>query len=321
MNQNVKIEWPPTVTKTAMVYPPKDAPDVVRGMSQGVWEFPQGANDADEQDWAPLEVEIVGEDDSLGGDEDEIDGDDSNSMRPNGVWGIRQGAEPDRNWDWLPSDVLFFPPNVKPSDTTWVQGRWAAKRSVGKLKTTWPPGSASVKANPTVGRLRSFQWPKQAWVYPIQSVPPLKEDKTLGVWKFSGGVEPEDAASWKPQQVDLYGPTDKLDGTKPSGSWGVNIDASGTTTDSHFEPEDVWFYPPGQVPGSRCSVQGKWAFQRSKLELAWPPPKVSPAVQTRKSVGKLKIPGAFESEASPKVGPRRLTAGDAKLPSLFSNHI
>jgi hypothetical protein len=318
MNQNVKLGWPPPATQTAWVFPSKDTPAIEQGKSQGVWEFQQDRNDANEDDWEPLEVDILGEDDSLGRDEEDWDG----ATRPYGLWGIKHGAEPDRNWAWQPSDIVFFPPDVKPGDNTWVQGRWATKRSVGKLENTWPPDSASVNATRTMGKLKSVQWPKQAWVYPAQSVPPKKKETTIGVWRFTGGIEPKEVSSWKPQRVDLYGSSDKVDDTKPSGSWGVNVNAR-DTSDSHFDPEDMWFYPPGQSPEKECLGQGRWAFQKSKLDVAWPPPLISPSGPTRiSSVGKLKIPGAFESEASPKVGrPRRSTGSDPKLPSLFSKNI
>ena len=318
MTQNVKIEWPPTVTKTATVFPSKDAPAVERGKSQGVWDFKYKRNEANENDWEPVDVELLGEYESVY----DVDEDEEIEPPPFGFWGIKHGAEPDRNFDWWPKDVMFFPPNVEPGENTWVQGKWRLKREDGKPKGTWPPKSKPKQKSRSMGQLEPLLRNSTAWVYPIQSAPPPKQGKTLGTWKFAPGSEPEDSSMWKPQQVDLYRLSDKVDDTKPNGTWGVNADAQGIEGgDTFFAPEDIWFYPPGVTPDENCSIQGKWAFQKSKLDVTWPPLPQSPTRPAKaSSVGKLKIPGAFEKEASPRVGGKKvLTGGNIRLPSMFSN--
>ena len=305
-DQKNNLEWPPSCVKFATVHSSNSVSEIASGKPTGIWRFPGMEDLATKEGWDPVEVELWGEDESC--------------SSPSGAWGIRKGAEPDRNYDWKPQDVNFYPPDVKPSDDTWVQGKWTMKKSdVGKLRATWPP-PVSTKTSPSrsVGKLRLNlnRTPREAWVYPIQSVPlGRKNEGFVGSWKVTADDEPKQSV-WKPQHLNLLGIDDVVDDSKPFGYWGVNVEAREADIGDH-EAKDVWFYPPGQKPSeSECRVQGRWTFHSSKLERSWPPPSLSPVASPRRSVAKLKIPGAFANEASS--GARDGTK--PKLPSLFTHN-
>lgn len=428
LNESVKIEWPPTNTKVATVYPKMYAPDVESGKTQGVWDF-EAIDDAEKEQWDPQEVQLFGRD-------EEFDAD-----HPHGLWGILYGAEPNNEFDWQPKDVVFSPPGEVPDDDVWVQGKWALpikrgqnswppppgtffkNQSVGKLKIPecfkggktvpmkvfprsrmpfdaqesnrvgkwtypeglegnddhflpqdvqlyfgdhepvepedgsktdygiwgmdesdisdvtgshedddWSPNNSlvyppGVKPDPgirvcgkwAVPGERRISWPppmsRTAWVYPRGVAPAAKTCKTQGVWKFDHDIEPDGASKWKPQQIEMHGLKERLDDTRPYGSWGIRIGAK-LNKDLNWNPKDVWFYPPGEEPQADCEKRGRWAFPRGKLDVSWPPPVVESPRKSR-TVGKLKIPGTFDdSKDSSKNGK---SVGKLKIPSLFSN--
>lgn len=313
MTQNTQLEWPPKNATTAIVHRSNDAPETDRGNPKGVWGFPENAEDqAVCEGWDPLEVELVPDDAS-------IDESSSSQPRPSGVWGVRRGAEADRNYDWEPKDVIFYPPNVEASKDTWVQGRWAMKRG-GKLKCRWPPpptkNAIQGATKPrTVGKLDPNRWSKEAWVYPSKSAPRSRtdDDGVIGVWKFPDREEPANVESWAPQHVDLHRASVDLDDSQV-GFWGVNPDIGEDIGNKDVPVKDIWFYPPSKSKPStdESNIQGKWTLHPSKVDRSWPPTPMSPMASPRRRVGKLKIPGAFAADASPRPGTK------GKLPSLFN---
>ena len=285
-DQANNLEWPPSSVKFATVHSSSSISGIASGRPKGVWRFPGMEDQATKEGWDPVEVELWGEGESC--------------SYPSGAWGIRKGAEPDHNYDWKPQDINFYPPGVKPSDDTWVQGKWTMKQNdVGKLQSSWPPpASKKASLSTSMGKLTLNRAPQEAWVHPIQSLPLGRHGEGFaGAWKVTADDEPKQAV-WKPQLVMLVGNDDVVDASKPFGYWGVNMEAKGVEIDD-VQAKDIWFYPPGQKPTeSECNVQGRWTFPSSKLDRSWPPPSLSPVASPRRSVAKLKIPGAFANEVS-----------------------
>lgn len=273
------------------VFPRSCVPDDRCGKRVGKWSYPRGLEEDDDH-LLPQEVQLYFGDHQP---EEPLEGCDLDY----GVWGVDEMDVSDVSGsqdedDWSPSNSLVYPPGIRPDNGIRICGKWAfpAERNV-----SWPPPMS-----------------RTAWVYPSAFAPAAKTCKTQGVWKFVHDLEPEGASKWKPQQIEIHGLKGRLDDTRPYGSWGIRKGAV-PNEELNWEPQDIWFYPPGEQPMDDCETRGRWAFPRGKLDVSWPPPVVESPRKAR-PVGKLKIPGTFDEKDSSK-GSK--SVGKLKIPSLFSN--
>jgi hypothetical protein len=311
LSENVRIEWPPTVTKYATIFPKMFAPKVIPGKSQGVWDF-EAIDEADKEEWDPQEVELFGCDKEF---DDE---------RPHGFWGILQGAEPNNNLDWKPEDVLFCPPGEVPDDDVWVQGKWAFP--IEKGLNSWPPPPGAANKQRSVGKLKVPECFKggntvSMKVFPRSHMPNETHGKPIGKWSGPGK---DDLDHLLPQDVELYYGDHEPDCPEEAseydyGVWGM--DESVVSDISDLNDEDDWtpnhslVYPPGVLPEQGVRVCGKWAILgRKKIE--WPPPlsksawvyprSMAPASKRNQIQGVWKFVHDIEPEGSHKWSPQQI---------------
>ncbi|KAG7366680.1 hypothetical protein IV203_029350 [Nitzschia inconspicua] len=269
LHENVKIEWPPTATKIATVYPKMYAPDIEPGKTQGVWDF-EAIDDAEKEQWDPQVVELYGQ-------EEEFDED-----RPHGLWGIVHGAKPNDKFDWHPAEVLFSPPGEVPDDDVWIQGKWAFPIERGVK--SWPPKPGTTFKKRLVGKLKVPECFKDGktvpmTVFPRSRMPNECHGKRVGMWTYPRGLEEDDHHLF-PQTVQLYfgdhEPDEPLESTSLTyGVWGMDemdvSDVSGSQDDDDWSPSNSLVYPPGMKPDDGIRVCGKWAVMGEK-KISWPLP-------------------------------------------------
>eukprot|EP00980_Cylindrotheca_fusiformis_P000169 scaffold26_cov117-Cylindrotheca_fusiformis.AAC.10 len=291
------------ISDKAMVYPPGKAPrDIMLDhLSRGTWR----SSDQLPDDWVPLEVTIVPEHSDVL-DEENPNGiwginslsetDESGRWRPEDVLFYPPGEVPGEDcsrrgrWSvgggkWPPKGLdLPVKPNRTDSSSDLDENS-NSRRNVGKLPKLQQEDGIPVKphradsssgidesnsSGRNVGKLPKWQredgWiSDKAMVYPPGKAPRdiMLDHLSRGTWRSSDQL-PDD---WVPLEVTIFPEhSDALDEENPNGIWGINS-LSETDESGRWRPEDVLFYPPGEVPGEDCSRRGRWSVGGGK----WPP--------------------------------------------------
>jgi hypothetical protein len=244
----------------------------------GQWSYPKGQVE-DDHHFLPVNIDLYFGDElppaatSLAGSED-------GSLVSWGLWGNSSSHaspvetlddESDDSWE-LPGASLIFPPGVEPDEDVEIRGRWAFPLE-DNVKIEWPPAST-----------------KTATVYPKMYAPEAQSGKTQGVWDFEA-IDDAEKEQWDPQEVELFGREEEFDDNRPHGMWGI-LHGAEPNDEFDWQPTDVVFCPPGEVPDDDVWIQGKWAFPKERGLNSWPP-KPGTLLKNR-TVDKLKIPGCFQ---------------------------
>lgn len=210
-----------------------------------------------------------------------VEDDDDNSTcsrRLNGVWCINPSAKKNTHGTWDCKDVWFFAPGEKPKGDTIVKGKWTLDRY-----TEWPPltqkAMQAKEENLMAAKLpkweRQENWrPRPATVNLLVAARPNRHDEhnqktTRGIWKLPDTVE------WQAKvDVVIHPLSAKIDESSSSRPHGIWCTDPSKQSDDHgkWDPNDLWFYPPGVEPDVGAIARGKWILSPGRIEGRWPPP-------------------------------------------------